>query len=916
MPATLSTPLIGRDTETQVLDDLLDHVRDHGGSLVVSGEPGVGKSALLEHAGLLAQGRGMLVLTATGVQSEAQLPFAGLHQLLRPVLAQIDGLAAPQRDAMLTAFGLADAPAPDLFLTALAVLNLLAESAARAPVLVLAEDAQWLDRATSDVLAFVARRLEFEPILLVAGIRDGFESPFNDARLGFLHLEALAAPAAAALLDRRAPGLPVAVRERLLEEAAGNPLALMELPTALKNASGEARLPAWLPLTTRLERAFTARFSDLPPSTRTALLVAALNDSSLLSDVLGATALLVGPGMTADVLAPAVSARLVAIDAVEVRFRHPLIRTAIHQAASLSQRHAAHAALADVLSGEPERRVWHRAASITGPDEKVASELEAAAAAAHRRGATAAAVSALQRAAALSGSRARIGRLLRAAQLAFELGQRDLALELLGKAEPLDLRPPEQARVVWIRESVADGILADAAGARSLAAIADRNGADGDNDLAVKLLCVAALRCWWADPGQTARDDIVSAAERLTMDQADPRLLVILSFAAPVGRGATVISRLSRPAAEGAADAGAMRLIGMAAMAVGALDVATRSLAASAAMLRTQGRLALLARALALQAWSDVQLASLGAAIPAAEEGAQLAHETNQPLFMATALAAQASAAALRGDQEAAVALAAEAERVALARGASAVLAAAQLARGLAALGGGRPADALQHLWRIQDPADPAYHAVLRCCTIGDLAEAARRSGEQERIRAVMGELETAGGKSPSPLLHAGLRYARALLADDARAGALFEAALESDMSAWPFLRARVQLAYGEWLHLQRQNAASRVPLRAARDAFDALGVSPWSERARQQLRATGETSRPRTTEAWDQLTPQELQITQLAAKGLSNREIGQMLYLSPRTVSSHLYRAYPKLGIASRAQLREQLKRGSPGRA
>jgi len=916
MPATTSTPLFGRDTETQVLDDLLDHVRDHGGSLVVSGEPGIGKSALLEQVGSRAEGRGMLLLATTGVPSEAQLPFAGLHQLLRPVLAQMDRLAAPQRDAMLTAFGVADAGAPDLFLTGLAVLNLLAESAARAPVLVVAEDAQWLDRATSDVLTFVARRLQFEPILLVAGIRDGFDSPFNDARLGSLHLEALPAPTASALLDSRAPGLPVAVRERLLEEAAGNPLALLELPTALEHVGNGAGLPAWLPLTTRLERAFTARFSDLPAATRTALLVSALNDSSLLSDVLGATAFLAGPGLTADVLAPAVSARLVEVDEAEVRFRHPLMRTAIHQAASLSQRHAAHGALADALSGQPERRVWHRAASIIGPDETVASELEAAAAQAHRRGATATAVSALQRSAALSDGRARIGRLLRAAQLAFELGRRDLALELLGKAEPLGLQALEQARVVWIRESVADGILADAASARSLAAIADRAGADGDSDLAVKLLCVAALRCWWADPGQTARDDIVSAAERLNMDQGDPRLLVILSFAAPVGRGATVISRLSQPVPADGADAGAMRLIGMAAMAVGALDVATRSLATSAAMLRAQGRLALLARALAWQAWSDVQLANLGAAIPAAEEGAQLAQETNQPLFMATALAAQALAAALRGDREAAAALAAGAERVALARGASAVLAAAQLARGLAALGGGSPADALQHLLRIQDPADPAYHAVLRFGTIGDLAEAARRSGEQERIRVVMDELETAAAKSPSPLLHAGLRYARALLADDDCAGALFEAALQSDMSAWPFLRARVQLAYGEWLHLQRQNAASRVPLRAAREAFDALGVSPWSERARQQLRATGETSRPRAAEAWDQLTPQELQISQLAADGLSNREIGQMLYLSPRTVGSHLYRVYPKLGIASRTQLREKLERRTRGHA
>ncbi len=656
MPAV--TSLFGRESETRVLAELFDHLHDHGGSVVVSGEPGVGKSALLREASALAQDRGMLVLMCTGVQCEAQLPFAGLHQLLRPVLGRLDGLAAPQRGAMLAAFGLTDDVAPDLFLTALAALDLLAESAARAPVLVVAEDAQWLDRATCDVLAFVARRLEFEPILLVAAIRDGFESPFNDAGLPALHLEPLAAEAAAALLDSRAPGLPAAVRERVLAETAGNPLALVELPIAFRHLSTGAGLPAWLPLTTRLEQAFAARVSDLPVATRTALLVAALNDKPRINEVIQATALLEGPGLTADVLAPAVAARLVEIDDSEYLFRHPLMRTAIHQEASISQRHAA----------------------------------------------------------------------------------------------------------------------------------------------------------------------------------------------------------------------------------------------------------------LALQAWSAAQLADLGAAIPAAEEGRRLAQETNQPLVLATAQAVQALLVALRGDQDAAEDLAAQAEQVSVPIGVSAVLAAVQFARGLAALGGGRPAEALQHLRRLHDPADPAYHAAVRCCTVADLADAARRSGDPDGIGAIADEMEAAARQTPSPLLHAGLRYARALLAEDHCAGALFETALQSDMSTWPFLRARVQLAYGEWLHQQRHDSASRAPLRAARETFDALGISPWSERARQQLRATGETSRPRTPEARDQLTPQELQIAQMAADGLSNREIGQMIYLSHRTVSSHLYRAFPKLGITSRTQLRSALERGTRG--
>jgi hypothetical protein len=370
------TSLVGRGCEAGVLSGLLDHVRECGGSLVVSGEPGIGKSALVREASANARGLGMLVLTATGVQCEAQLPFAGLHQLLRPVLPRLDDLTAPQRDTLLAAFGLAEAPVPDPFLAALAALNLLAACAAQAPVLVIAEDAHWLDRATSDVLAFVARRLEFDPVVLIATIRDGFTTPLGEAALPTLHIDPLPAPAAEALLDSRAPGLAVAVRERLLDEAAGNPLALVELPVAFRHLGRGTALPAWLPLTTRLERAFAARAGDLPAATRTALLVAAVNDGCLLGEVVAGTAILAGGSPTVEVLEPAVAAGLMEIDGEEYRFSHSLVRTAIRQEASVSQRHEAHAALADVLAGQPERRVWHRAASVVGTDEGLAGELE------------------------------------------------------------------------------------------------------------------------------------------------------------------------------------------------------------------------------------------------------------------------------------------------------------------------------------------------------------------------------------------------------------------------------------------------------------------------------------------------------------------------------------------------------------
>jgi DNA-binding CsgD family transcriptional regulator len=907
MPA--ASMLLGREAELDVLDRLLDDARVRGGSLALTGGPGVGKSALLAEAAARAAQHGMLVLRATGVQSEALLAFAGLHQLLRPVLGHLDRLAGPQRDAMRTAFGLTEGHTPDVFLTALAALDLLVESAAGAPVLVAADDAQWLDRPTRDVLAFVARRLEFEPVVLLTATLDGYDSVPNAGTPG-LHLEALTEPAAAALLDARTPGLPDAIRTRLLAEAAGNPLALVELPVAYGELGETAGLPAWLPLTTRLERAFAARAFDLPAATRTALLVAAVDDGQALGEVLDAAALLAGEIGTID-MTPAVAVELIEIEGSEFRFRHPLIRTAIRQEASIAQRQAACAALAEVLRDQPDRAVWHRAASILGPDEAVSGDLEAAARDARRRGGTAVAVSALQRAAELGDSAHRARRLLQAAELGFEMGRQDLVLGLVADAEPLGLTSREHARLTWIRESFTDGVPGDAAQACALAAVAGQAAADGDTDLALKLLYGAGLRCWWADPGEAARDQIMAAAEQLDVDQCDPRLLVVLAFAAPIGRGAVVIDRLAQLRPEARSDAAAMRLAGNAAMAVGAFEEAAGLLAASAADLRAQGRLGLLARALALQAWSAVHVADLGAAIPAAEEARQLAQETGQPLIMATAEAVQAILAALRGDFAAAEAAAAQAERICVPLRASAVLAATQLARGLACLGAGRPADAFAHLQRIHDPADPAYHYVVRCYTIGDLAEAALRSGNLPGIGVFLQEMETAARQTPSPSLHGGLRYARALLAAGDQADGMFHAALQSGTSAGPFLRARVQLAYGEWLHQRRRDAAARAPLRAAIEVFDALGAIPWSERARQQLRASGEKSRPRIPGARDQLTPQELQIAQMAAEGLTNREIGQKLYLSHRTIGSHLYRIFPKLGITSRAELRHALEHG-----
>ncbi|GAA1616204.1 ATP-binding protein [Actinoplanes couchii] len=896
--------LIGRENEIQLLGGLVARTGDGGGATVVCGEAGIGKSALLTEAGRLAGGRGMRVLATGGVQSEAQLAFAGLYRLLRPVIDHADRLPRPQQDAVHTAFGLsptgtpAESPAgstePELFLVALATLGLLAEAAAHRPLLVLVEDAQWLDRASADVLVFVARRLEFEPVLLLAALRDGFPGPFTGSGLPELALTRLDRSAAERVVDDRSPGLPPETRERVLREAAGNPLALVELPAGL-GAGTSADPAAGLPLTARLERAFADRMTALPPATRDMLLVAALNDSESLAETMTAAGLMTGQDRTADDLEPAVTARLVEVDGEQVRFLHPLMRSAVHGRAGVGLRRRTHAALALVVEFE-DRRVWHRAAATDRPDEAVATELEVAAGRAQRRGGVAAAAAAMERAARLSADPDRRGeRLLRAAELAFELGQSETVTRLLAETDRAGLLSERQQwRIAWIRDSFDDGVLGRTRAAWSLARIAERAAAD-DPHLALNLLYGAALRCWWTEPGVEARQSVVAAAERVPVDGDDPRLLMVLAFASPIEHGRIVLDALRRQSSHSGR---AARMLGNAAHAVGAFDLAAGFFAGSLAGLRAQGRLALLARALTLHARSCAQLVDLGVAIPAADEAYRLARDTSQPLVAATAQTARATLAALRGEQDEAYRLAAEAERAALPGAAHAVLAAVQIARGSAALADGRNEDALDELQRVFDPADPAYHRAIRCNAVGDLAEAAVRSGRPESVSGVIAEMTAVGRRTPSPALHSGLRHARAMLTGD------FGEALAA--GSWPFPGARAQLGYGEWLRRQRRPAESRAPLRAARDSFDAMGLTPWGDRARAELRAAGETSRGRAPDARDRLTPQELQIAQMAAEGLTNREIGQRLYLSHRTVSTHLHRIFPKLGVTSRADLRD----------
>lgn len=904
MISAVNAALQGRGLELGALENLLARADERGGVVVVRGEAGIGKSALLEAVAADAQARGMAVLATSGVEAEAGLPFAGLHQLLQPLLGGLGALPGPQRAALEAAFGVAEVAAPDLFLIALATLELLGEAAAQAPLLLVAEDAHWLDRSTSEVLSFVARRVGLEPIVLLIALRDGIDNPFEAAGLTEMSLAPLDERSSRELLERHAPQLAPAIRERLLAEAAGNPLALIELPAALASAGSEGlTLPDRLPLSDRLERAFASRLPELPASTRTSLLVAAADDDASLAEALRAASIIVGRSVEMDALGPAVAARLIEVDNVRLRFRHPLVRSAVYQAASIRDRQAAHAALSDVVA-KNDRSVWHRALATIGVDEDVARALEGVAENARRQGAVASAVAALERAAQLSGdAQLTAGRLLRAAELAAELARPEVSARLVHDAEALELAPVDLGRLAWIRAMSDPGPPGEPGRMRALLEAASRVADAGDVDLALRLLWAAATSGFWADRENDLSQEIVAAAERMSVSDEHPWLLAVLAYGAPIDRGAEVIDRVSRWAPD-PSEPDAMWLIAAASTTVGAFDLAEPFAAASVAGLRDQGRLGALTQALVLRAWCEIHIGRWDVALPDAEEADRLAAETGQPIWGGGAQVALSILAGLRGERDAAEALATKAEGVGLRFGARSVLSVVQLARGVTALGSGRHADAYAHLRRMFNPSDPAYHHMESCWAIGNLAEAASRSGHQGEAREVMEELERRAQRTPSPWLHVAMRHARALLADDAEAEALFQSGLEADLSRWPFDRARLSLAYGAWLRRQRRAAESRPHLRAARDEFDALGLVAWSERARQELRASGETSRARTPEARDQLSPQELQIARLAADGLTNREIGQQLYLSHRTVGSHLYRIYPKLGISSRSEL------------
>jgi len=439
----------------------------------------------------------------------------------------------------------------------------------------------------------------------------------------------------------------------------------------------------------------------------------------------------------------------------------------------------------------------------------------------------------------------------------------------------------------------------------AIAGIAARVGAAGDVERAVEMMISISLRCWWSNPDLATRTAVAETADALRHGPDDPGHLVVTSLAAPLERGRDALSAYGAIAVpDRYSDAALLFWIALAGTAVGDHPRSLPMMAAAIAESRRQGRTGVLSQSLVSQAWAEIELGRLGRAEVSAEEGTRLCRETGQPLWEATGSLAQAAVRGLRGDTEVADALADRAEQFLVGAGANPLLAQVQAARCCAAMGAGRYDDGFAHLARVFTSSDVCYHQYLRTFLVAQLAEAAVHSDRREDGRRLLEELEPLEEQTGSPILRAGLLVARPLLADEADVADLYQEAMADGLRSWPLHRARLLLGYGMWLRRQRRIAEARDPLRTARDTFSALGAAPWAQRAGQELRAAGESERQRPAAAWEGLTAQELQIASMAASGLTNRQIGDRLFLSRRTIGAHLYHIFPKLGISSRAQL------------
>ncbi len=900
--------LHGRRDECAVLDRLLEDARGgQSGVLVVGGDAGIGKTALLEYA--IESAVDMRVLRAVGVEAEMELPFAALHQLCAPLLDRLDGLPGPQRDALATTFGFSEGAAPDRLFVGLAVLGLLSEAAETRPLLCVVDDAQWLDRASGQALAFVARRLLAESVVMLFAARERSDL---FAGLPELVLEGLRGADARSLLVSVIPGrLDEGVADELLAETRGNPLALLELPRGLTAAqlAGGFGLPAALSLSGRIEESFHRRLEALPEDTRRLLLVAAAEST-------GDPALLwraaEGLAIDAPALEPAESDGLIDVDS-RVRFRHPLVRSAVYRAAAPTARRQVHRALAEATDAEvdPDRRAWHLAEAADGPDVDAATELERSAGRAQARGGLAAAAAFLERAAALTAEPSlRAERALAAARTKYEAGALDDSLALLATAESGGVDDLQRARLNLLRAQItfaaqrggdAPRLLLDAA--RELEAV------DPDGGRTTYLEAFAATRLAGTLARGTDLVELSKAALAGPAPHRPPRPTELLlqgmatlhidghAAAAPIFKAA-----LSAFREDAAVPPEESRWLLLACRAAWDLwDEESYRLLATRELQRARDAGALTATPLLLSTISNIHVVC--GELSTAESLLDELRATTAATGIVAHRYVEILVAALRGREPELSALIEDFTKDAEARGEGFALAFARQACAVLYNGLGRYEEAFAAVREAVDVAP--YSELSMPSAVAELVEAAARAGERRIAERALERLTLSTRPSGSDWALGVEARSRALLSNGDAAERLYQEAIERLRRT----RVRVQLArthllYGEWLRRERRRLDAREQLRTALELFTSMGAEAFAARAERELMATGERVRKRRIETREQLTAQEIQIARFARDGLSNADIGARLFISQHTVAYHLRKVFAKLDITSRSQL------------
>jgi DNA-binding CsgD family transcriptional regulator len=892
--------LLGRERERETLDRLLDGVRGgRGGVLVVHGEAGIGKTALLEYA--VEAARGFRVARTSGVEWEMELPFAAVQQLCSAFLELMERLPVPQRGALGVAFGLDTGPTPSPFLVGLAVLGLLSEAAEERPLLALVDDAHWLDHASARALAFVARRLLAEKIALVFAARQ-----VDDAlgALPELHVESLRRRDARALLESV---LPARLDERVLEgivaETRGNPLAVLELPRGLTptQLAGGFGLPAAVPLAASIEESFTRRLAALPRDARRLLLVAAADPVGDPALVWRAAERLGISESAADI----VESEDLLVLGPRVVFRHPLVRSAVYRAAGPSERREIHRALAEATDPEldPDRRAWHRAQAASVPDEDVAAELEHSAARAQARGGMAAVAAFLERAAALTPeSTRRAQRLLAAAAAKREAGDLEAALGLLEGVEAPALDELGRVRVDLLRAQIAlEQRRADDAGRLFLSAASRLEPLDPE--LARETYLEALGGAMASDVDVVGGAPAVAAAARAAPPgSVPPRIRLTDGYGAAATALAQALEHVLAIDIAGD-DAGQWLSLSSARNAnIIALemwdDEALHLLAVRQVQVaRDRGALGHLQFALSFLARSHMLAGELTVATMVLDEARLVAEATGNPPLVAAPMIL----AAWRGHEaQASELIEATSEEAVRRRWTSNHYARSVLYNGL-----GRHEAARDVAWEAMRPDPIGYGSLL----VPELAEAASRTADRALLEFVL-EWLSERTRAISSGWAAGIEArVRALLSEGKVAGDLYRQSIAHLSGTRMRLElARTHLLYGEWLRRERRRLDARDHLRTAFEAFTSMGADAFARRAERELLATGEHARKRTVDTVDQLTPQEMQIARLAARGDTNRDIAAQLFISPSTVEYHLRKAFRKLEVKSRTQLAHRL--------